>query len=131
MSAEACVRWIRSPLGRTAARSSARRCTDFKLAELVLSKLRGMPIVRWSFRGAPAVTHIGSVPQDFYEAFGLGTSDTTIGHMDVSGISLRAIQALEARSREQNDALVRENEILKTELAALRERLSQLEARQP
>ena len=90
-----------------------------------------MPIERWSFRGAPGVTHIGPVAQDFYEAFGLGTSDTTIGHMDASGISLRAIQALEARSREQNDALVRENEILKTELAALRERLSQLEARQP
>jgi hypothetical protein len=30
------------------------------------------------------VTHIGPVAQDFYEAFGLGTSDTTIGHMDVS-----------------------------------------------
>jgi trimeric autotransporter adhesin len=119
------------PCWAAAARSSARRCADFKPAELVLSKLRAMPIERWRFRGAPGVTHIGPVAQDFYEAFGLGTSDTTIGHMDVSGISLRAIQALEARTREQNDALVRENEILKAELAVLRGRLSQLEARQP
>jgi regulator of replication initiation timing len=51
--------------------------------------------------------------------------------MYASGIGLRAIQALEARTRVQNDALVRENEILQAELAALRERLSQLEARQP
>ena len=72
----------------------------------MLGKLRVMPIERWRFRGAPGLTHIGPVTQDFYEAFGLGT-------------------------REQNDALVRENEILKAELAVLRERLSQLEARQP
>ena len=56
-----------------------------------------MPIEHWSFRGEPRVTHIGPVAQDFYEVFGLGMSDTTIGHMDVSRISLRAIQALEAR----------------------------------
>jgi hypothetical protein len=84
--------------------------------ELVLSKLRSMPIERWSYRSEPGVVHVGPVAQDFHAAFGLGVDDKTIGHLDLSGISLRAIQALEARTR----ALIEEN-------AALRKRLEHLE----
>jgi len=100
--------------------------------ELVLTKLRAMPIERWSYRSEPGVAHVGPVAQDFHAAFGLGVDDKTIGHLDLSGIALRAIQALESRTRamtEASDAIVRENDALKTELVALRERLERLEAK--
>jgi hypothetical protein len=84
--------------------------------ELVLSKLRAMPIERWSYKSERGVSHVGPVAQDFHAAFGLGANDTTISHLDLSGIALRAIQALEARTR----ALIEEN-------AELRARLDRLE----
>lgn len=84
--------------------------------EMVLTKLRAMPIERWSYRSEPGVAHVGPVAQDFHAAFGLGVDDKTVGHLDLSGIALRAIQALEARTRD----LAEEN-------AALRKRLEQLE----
>jgi hypothetical protein len=94
--------------------------------ELVLTKLRAMPIERWSYRSEPGVTHVGPVAQDFHAAFGLGVDDKTIGHLDLSGISLRAIQALEERTREQHEAVVRENDVLRAELAQLRALIDRL-----
>ena len=94
---------------------------------MVLGRLRTMPIERWSFRDQPGVAHVGPVAQDFFAAFGLGTDDKTIGHSDLSGISLRAIQVLDERTR----AAEERNRALEAELAALRERLTQLEAKQP
>jgi hypothetical protein len=85
--------------------------------EEVLRKLAAMPIERWSYKSERGVTHVGPVAQDFHEAFGLGTDDRSIGHLDLSGISLRAVQALEARTRE-----------LRAENDELRARLARLEA---
>jgi hypothetical protein len=100
---------------------------------LVLTKLRAMPIERWSYRSEPGVSHVGPVAQDFYAAFGLGTDEKTVGHLDLSGIGLRAIQELDARAREQEDAFLQENnalrlviDALKQDVAALRERLDRL-----
>lgn len=90
--------------------------------EVVLTKLRAIPIERWSYRSEPGVRHVGPVAQDFYAAFGLGVDDKTVGHLDLSGISLRAIQALEARTRDLQDT----NDALRAELAVLRERLARL-----
>jgi hypothetical protein len=94
--------------------------------ELVLTKLRAMPIERWSYRSEPGVTHVGPVAQDFHAAFGLGVDDKTIGHLDLSGISLRAIQALEERTRDLHEAVVRENDVLRAELAQLRALIDRL-----
>jgi hypothetical protein len=68
--------------------------------EDVLRKLARMPVDTWSFIGEPGSRHAGPTAQDFHAAFGLGTDDTMIGYTDINGINMRAIQALEARTRE-------------------------------
>lgn len=55
--------------------------------------------------------------QDFHAAFGLGEDPLRISTIDADGLALRAIQALEARTRE-----------LMVENGALRQRLERIEA---
>ena len=105
--------------------------------EEVLAKLATMPIERWSYVSEPGVVHLGPTAQDFRAAFGLGVDDTTIGHLDEAGVSLRAIQALEARTRaladqqartlEENARLAAENERLQRRLSDVLDRLETIE----
>jgi hypothetical protein len=89
-------------------------------AEGVLSRLAGIPVRKWSYRGdGLAVRHVGPTAQDFRAAFGLGDSERTIATVDADGINMLAIQALEKRTAE-----------LKTEIQrvqALEERVARLE----
>lgn len=87
----------------------------------VLSKLARMPIREWNYKAQDsAIRHVGPTAQDFTAAFGLGEDPLRISTIDADGIALRAIQALEARTRE----LMQEN-------AELKARLARLEAKQP
>jgi hypothetical protein len=87
----------------------------------VLTALARMPIREWNYKVQnAAIRHVGPAAQDFYAAFGLGEDPLRISTIDADGIALRAIQALEARTRADNDRLTREN-------ADLRERVAQLE----
>ena len=98
----------------------------------VLALLADMPIRTWSYRAEdPAIRHLGPTAQDFYAAFRLGDSETSIGTVDEGGVSLLAAQALERRTRILED----ENAALRTELTRLKEttdellrRIAQLEA---
>ncbi len=58
--------------------------------------------------------------QDFHAAFGLGENDVSISYVDINGINMRAIQALEQRTRD-----------LIAEIAMLRARLAAVEGRIP
>ena len=61
----------------------------------VLSKLSHIPIETWSYKDDPNhVKHIGPMAQDFYSAFHVGESDTTISTLDPDGVALAAIQEL-------------------------------------
>jgi len=108
----------------------------------VLAKIARMPIREWSYKAQDAaIRHLGPTAQDFRAAFRLGEDPLKISTIDADGVALRAIQALEARTRtqhermledtqslaDQNDRLVQENaeriaEIatLKADIAALR-----------
>lgn len=89
--------------------------------EAVLAKLAAMPIREWSYKAQdPAIRHVGPTAQDFHAAFGLGEDPLGISTIDADGIALRAIQALEARTR----ALHEENAALGAELAELRSALA-------
>jgi hypothetical protein len=103
--------------------------------DAVLSKIATMPIREWNYKAQEAsVRHLGPTAQDFHAAFGLGDDRSTINGIDADGVALRAIQALEARSRAQhaniledtraladaNDSLVLENTERRAEIAALR-----------
>jgi hypothetical protein len=84
----------------------------------VLDRLMTLPVSTWSYRSeGTGVRHLGPMAQDFQAAFGLGGSDRTILQVDGDGVALAAIQALS-----------RKFEKLSAENAALRQRLTQLEA---
>ena len=92
--------------------------------EDILSRLRQVPIQRWSYRAdKDSVRHIGPTAQDFRAAFGLGNDERTIGTIDADGIALAGVQALENRSRNQLAAIER----LQVENAELRKRLDAIE----
>ncbi|HET6446918.1 MAG TPA: tail fiber domain-containing protein, partial [candidate division Zixibacteria bacterium] len=85
----------------------------------ILETLAKVPVTSWNYKSSnDTERHIGPVAQDFYEAFGLGNSDTTIGTIDADGISIAAIQALYERSV-----------VLETENTSLHQQLSDLEQR--
>lgn len=93
--------------------------------EEILDRLRDMPIQSWAYKvEGEAVRHIGPTAQDFYNTFGLGTDDTSIGTVDADGVALAAAQALERRSTEQ---AVRIKE-LEAEVTDLKRRLEKIEA---
>jgi hypothetical protein len=100
--------------------------TDFSVVqpEEILAKLLALPIQRWRFTNEiSGVQHLGPTAQDFKAAFGLGTSDKTIGSVDESGVALVAIQGL----NEKVDQLKGELERRDAENAELRQRLERLE----
>lgn len=104
--------------------------------EDVLARLSQLPVTEWSYIADPTkARHVGPVAQDFYQAFKLGTSDTSIGIQDLAGVALAAAKALDARTAQleartrQVETLERQVGSLQTELDALRQRLDRLDAK--
>jgi hypothetical protein len=97
--------------------------------ELLLS-LRQLPVTTWNYsaEGAQA-RHIGPMAEDFYAAFKLGTSNTSIGVQDLGGISIAAVKALEERTA-QLQAKTAEVDELRARMQSLEERLARLETKQ-
>jgi hypothetical protein len=89
--------------------------------EDLLSKLAAMPIREWSYNAQDAsIRHVGPTAQDFFAAFGLGEDPLRISTIDADGVALRAIQALEAHTRDTSATH-------SAELARLLARVTQLE----
>jgi hypothetical protein len=90
--------------------------------EDILRKVASLPLTNWNYKSQPITQrHIGPMAQDFYAAFhldGIG-NDTTINAVDMDGVNMAAIQALEARSSRLN----RENEQLRSRLEAVEDEL--------
>ncbi|MCP3136799.1 tail fiber domain-containing protein [Pyxidicoccus xibeiensis] len=96
--------------------------------EEVLAKVARLPVESWRYREeGTGVRHLGPVAQDFRAAFGLGTDDKSIGLLDIDGVNMVAIQALERRTQELR-AKSAEVDALRAELAELKRGLSRLEA---
>lgn len=121
------------------ANSGVWSCTSSKLVktdfadlagEALLSKLRAVPVQTWRYRSEHGVRHMGPYAEDFRAAFGFGTDDRSIGLLDVAGVSLGGVKALDARTRELRYELAARNaEItqLRTDVEALLRRLAKLE----
>lgn len=90
----------------------------------VLDRVAALPIQEWEFRNSTGARHLGPFAEDFHQAFKLGSSDKTISPMDIGGVTLAAIQGLQAKL----DELEAANAALLTERDAQRERLEALEA---
>jgi hypothetical protein len=94
--------------------------------EDVLTRLRRLPLTSWSYKTDKAsVRHLGPMAQDFYRTFGLGQDSLSIGTVDADGVALAGVQALDARTRQQQGQLAQ----LQAENQALRARLTALEHR--
>ncbi len=93
----------------------------------VLAKVAALPISTWNFKDLHDGRHMGPLAQDFYAAFGLGGSDTTITSVDPDGVTLAAIQGLDQKVDEQVSA--KNARIAEPELKnkALEERLARIE----
>ena len=78
--------------------------------------MAALPITTWNFKELHDGRHIGPMAQDFYAAFGLGRSDTTITSVDPDGVALAAIQGLNQKLEEKEARIVS----LEKELAALK-----------
>jgi hypothetical protein len=89
--------------------------------ETVLDKVVQLPITEWAYKANPDSRHIGPMAQDFRAAFGTGTDEKRLATMDVSGVALASIQALNQKLERRNQALEQKN-------LELEERLELLEA---
>jgi hypothetical protein len=99
--------------------------------EDVLTKLAAMPIQTWSYKAqGDRIRHVGPTAQDFAAAFGLGEDPLRIGTVDADGIALRAIQALEARTRQLGDA-ERDRQRLIERLSVLEREVARLQTQGP
>ncbi len=111
------------------ARSSSFNCTSSRTVkenfaevdgEDLLDRIRAVPLTTWNLINEPdKPRHMGPVAEDFHAAFGLGSTDTSIGHQDIDGVNFGGVKALEARTRGLIDA----NGTLSAEVASLREEL--------
>ncbi len=103
--------------------------------EAVLGRIAVLPVQSWSYLSQDAsIRHLGPTAQDFYAAFHLGESDTTITTTDIDGVALLAVKALAQRTQDLQARLVakdNENAELRRDLADLRRRLERLEAARP
>lgn len=100
--------------------------------EEVLARLRSVPVSSWNYLSQDAsIRHMGPMAQDFYAAFGLGESDLLINSVDIDGVNMAGVKALDERTlrmSERIDALEQANGSLREENAELRARLDRLEA---
>ena len=90
--------------------------------EDVLAKVRELPVTTWNYIAeGREVRHMGPFAQDFHAAFKLGPDSTSIGMIDINGVNLAAIKALEQRTSELRAS--------KAALDVAMQRLEQLEER--
>lgn len=92
----------------------------------VLEKVATLPIQTWSYKSEPTgVRHMGPVAQDFYAAFGLGADALHIAPLDVNGVALASIQALNVKVLEKEAKISQ----LETQIKTLENRISALETK--
>jgi hypothetical protein len=94
--------------------------------EDLLARLRSVPVSSWNYITQDrSIRHMGAMAQDFHAAFGLGESNLMINSVDMDGVTLAGVQAVATRT----DGLQGQVQTLTGENAALRSRVSELEAR--
>lgn len=115
--------------GAWASVSDRRKKENFRQenAEDALARIVAMPVTSWNYKSQDrAIRHLGPMAQDFYSAFNLGESDTTITSTDIDGVNMLAIQAL-ARRTDEITTLRQEVEALREQVAEVNTLRAQLQ----
>ncbi|MEO6547131.1 MAG: tail fiber domain-containing protein [Ferruginibacter sp.] len=102
-----------------------------------LDKLAKLKLGSWNYKGTDAINdrHYGPMAQEIFAAYGkdkLGIigCDTTLATLDMDGIMMILLQGLEKRTTDQlavNKSLSNELAFVKTENAALKDKLAKVE----
>lgn len=93
--------------------------------EEVLARLRTVPVSTWNYLTQErSIRHAGPMAQDFHAAFGLGEDPLLINSVDVDGVNMAGVKALDARTVAQAERIAE----LEARNAALEARLERLEA---
>jgi hypothetical protein len=95
-------------------------------ADEILGKVLSLPIATWVRNGDEA-KHLGPMAQDFSAAFGLGEDERHIATLDMAGVSLASVQALNSRMTTALTEKDTEIETLRRENSDLAQRLAVLE----
>jgi hypothetical protein len=72
--------------------------------QALLAKVAQMPITEWNYTTEQGVQHLGPMAQDFYAAFQLGADDKHITTIDEGGVALAAIQGLNQKLEQTQQA---------------------------
>ena len=92
----------------------------------VLSRLNSIEVSTWNYISeGRQVRHMGPMAEDFFNAFRLGTEDTSIGLQDLTGVSLAAIKELDKRTTQESSEVKK----LRGEIDQLRNANSEMERR--
>jgi hypothetical protein len=101
--------------------------------EEILKRLRKVPVSSWNYKTQPSeIRHIGPMAQDFFAAFKVGESDRLINSLDIDGVNLAGVRALDTRTAKQQaqiEKLEKSNAELKKQNEELLKRLEKLEAK--
>jgi trimeric autotransporter adhesin len=93
-------------------------------SQAVLAKVASLPVTEWNYKtDEPGVQHIGPMAQDFQAAFQLSADDKHIFVVDEGGVALAAIQGLNQKLEETEQA----EKAKDGEIQELKQRLEALE----
>jgi hypothetical protein len=95
-------------------------------SQAVLAKVASLPVTEWNYKtDSKDVQHIGPMAQEFQAAFHLdGADDTHISVVDEGGVVLAAIQGLNQKLEETQQAVKAKD----TEIQNLEKKLDELQA---
>jgi hypothetical protein len=102
---------------------SAKTDIDPVSGPAVLEEVEQLEVNTWRYDGQDeSIQHMGPMAEDFYEAFGLGSSEETINTVDADGVALAAIKALSQKLDDKDERI----DDLEAEVADCREESEQL-----
>jgi hypothetical protein len=110
--------------------SSDRKLKD-RFAEIdkkeILEKVTELPIVEWSYKNYPQ-RHIGTMAQDFHALFTLNANDKVLNELDLTGVTLAAVQGLNQKVDEHNQSLENQLKQKEAEIEALKAKAAQFDS---
>jgi len=90
-------------------------------AKDLLERVSELPITSWQYKRDPHKRHVGPMAQDFHAAFGLnGDDETHISEVDIAGVSLAAIKALNSELKADKAAQAAQIAAQAAQIAELR-----------